>query len=155
MTAIAAATIKYGIPAVSKVGDLLFTVTNIEVPATAEEYLEGGVELLPAKLGLTDEAINGLTNVSRESAVGETATTSSLAGAIWSAPFIMKAKEVNESGKQVAEAMPCAVTIVAGKPFLRTFSIETAGIGKPFIEAKTATKAKLGLFQTTIYAFGK
>ena len=111
---------------------------------------------MPAKLGLTNEAIAGTASVAREAAVGETASTTSLAGAIWSDPFLVKAKEANEEGKQVTEAMPCAVTIMKAKPLLRTFNPkETNKTGEPFVENKTATKVKLGLFQTTIYCFGK
>lgn len=155
MAAITAATIKYSTPTVTKVGDLLFTVTNIEIPATTEEYVEGGFELKPASLGLTDEAINGAVGVARESAVGETASTTALAGAIWCNPVLAKAKEAGEESKQVAEAAIASVSLVKGKPFLRVYGLETAGIGKPFIETKTSTKQKLGLFTTTIYCLGK
>lgn len=156
MTAIAAATIKYSEPLVAKVGDLLFTVTNIEIPATAEEYIEGGFELKPAKLGLTDEAVSGTALIAREVGVGETASTTSLPAAIWADPYLIKAKEAGEEGKQVAEAMPCAVTVVKGKVLVRTFNPkETNKTGEPFVENKTATKVKLGLFQTTVYCFGK
>ncbi len=154
MSAISAATIKYGVPLVSKVGDLLFTVTNIEIPATEEEYVEGGIELKPTKLGLTDEAINGAAVVARESAVGEMATTTALAGAIWCNPLTL-AKEANEEAKEVKEAFTADVTLVKGKPFLRVYAQVTAGAGKPLTEAKTATKVKLGLFTTTIFCLGK
>jgi hypothetical protein len=154
MAELKASEVKYGAPIVTKISDLLFTITNIELPASAE-YAEGGIELNLAKLGLTDEAVAGLSPVSRESAVGETASTTSLAAGIWSDPFLVKAKESGEEKKQVAEAVPCAVTVVKAKAFLRVLTTETAGIGKPFIEPKTSTKVNIGLFQTTIYAFGK
>jgi hypothetical protein len=153
MANITAASILYGTPVVAKVGDLLFTVTNIEVSSAATEYVEGGIELLPAKLGLTDEAISGAQSVARESGVGAMASTTALAGAIWSAPFLVKAKEQNEAGKEVAGAFPCAVSLVKGVPYLRLYAATTAGQAEPFLEVKA--KTAVSLYTTTIFAFGK
>lgn len=153
MANITAASILYGTPVTAKVGDLLFTVTNIEVASTATEYVEGGIELLPAKLGLTDEAISGAQAVAREGTVGLMASTSALPGVIWSSGLIVKAKESNEAAKEVAGGFPCQVTLVGKTPFLRVFAATTAGQAEPFLEAKV--KTSLSLYTATIYAFGK
>lgn len=153
MANISAASILYSTPLVCKVGDLLLTATRIEVASTATEYVEGGIELKPKELGLTDEAISGATGLAREAAVLNVASTTGLPGLIWSDAMIVKAKEDNEESKEVAEAFPCQVTLVKGKPFLRVFALAVAGAEKPFIEAKV--KTALSLFTTTIYALGK
>jgi hypothetical protein len=153
MANITPASILYSTPLVAKVGDLLLTATRIEVASTATEYVEGGIELLENKLGLTDEAISGGASVAREATVGTTAATTGLPGLVWSDTFIVKAKEDNEAAKEIAEAFPCQVTLVKGVPYLRAFSIAAAGAEKPFIELKV--KTSLSLFTTTIYTFGK
>lgn len=142
MSAIAAATLVYSEPYVTKMGGLLATVTNVEVPATEEEYVEGGFELKPANLGLTV----GL--------LGETGATED-AAFIWCNPVIALKKETYEESKLVAEGIIAQVTTIKGKPFVRVFSIATAGIGKPFAEPKTSTKVKLGKMVVTVFAFGK
>ncbi|HKI16814.1 MAG TPA: hypothetical protein VKA15_03000, partial [Isosphaeraceae bacterium] len=144
MSAIAAATIVYSEPFVMKLTDCLFTITKITIPATEEEYAEGGVELLPEKLGLTDGIITGT------QATG--GSHAELFGAIWCHPILGLDKETYESGKQVKEATLATIDIVGGKLFLRVFQQETAGIGKPLIEAKTSTKMKLGKMSTVVYA---
>jgi hypothetical protein len=153
MANISAASILYSTPVVSKVGDLLFTATRIEVPSTATEYVEGGIELLEAKLGLTDEAVSGGASVAREATVGQTAATTGLPALIWTSGFLIKAKEDNEAQKESAGAFPCQVTLVGLVPYLRVFACETAGQEKPFKEIKV--KTSLSLYATTIFALGK
>lgn len=147
MSAITAASIKYSEPFRTAVGGVFFTATNIEVAATTEEYLEGGVELKPESLGFVD----GLISVG--ASVGGTA--SGVPGAIWCNPVATLNKETYETGKQVAEACLVSIVVIAGIPWLRVYAQETAGIGKPLIEAKTSTKQKLGKFSVTVYAYGK
>lgn len=147
MSAITAATIKYSEAFKYAAGGLLFTATNIEVPATTEEYVEGGIELSPEKLGLT----TGLIGASKS--IGQTA--SGFPGAVWCDGVIGTNKTTYEAGKQVAEAYVCNVVIIAGVPWLRVFAQETAGIGKPLLESKTATKTKLSGFSTTVYCIGR
>ncbi len=149
MTEIVATGIKYSEPAVFKAGGLLFAATNIEVPATAEEYVEGGIKLNPEKLGLTD----GVVKVA--SSVGETASTTAFPGIVWCNPVITLAKEANEEAKLVAEGIIAQVTMIKGIPWLRVYSIATAGIGKPFAEPKTSTKVKLGIMSVTVFAVGQ
>src|ERR1700683_2095475 len=146
MANITAASILYSTPLTAKVGDLLFTATRVEVASTATEYVEGGIELLPAKLGLTNEAISGAQSVARLAEVGTTASTTGLPGLLWSDTFLVTAKEDNEAQKEIAEAFPCQATLVKGVPYLRVFSIATAGAEKPFIEVKV--KTALSLFTT-------
>ena len=153
MANITAASILYSTPVVWKVSDLLFTATRIETASSATEYVEGGIELKPASLGLTDEAISGATSVAREATVGAMASTTGLPGFIWSDGFLVKAKEDNEAQKEIAEAFPCQVTSVKGVPYLRMFGFATAGAEKPWIELKV--KTALSLFSTTIFALGK
>jgi hypothetical protein len=150
---ITAASIKYSTPLVAKVGDLLFTATQIETSGTLEEYVEGGVELLESKLGLTDEAISGAFSVAREATVGETASTTALPALIWCNPFLVKAKESNEAQKEIASGFPCQVTVVKGVPYLRVFALAAAGQEKPIIEVKV--KTVISLCTTTIFALGK
>lgn len=147
MSAITAASIKYSEPFKYAAGGLLFTVTNIEVPATTEEYVEGGIELSREKLGLTTST------VAESKGIGQTA--SGFAGAIWCDGVIGTNKTTYEAGKQVAEAYVCNVVLIAGVPWLRVYAQETAGIGKPLLESKTATKTKLSGFSTTIYCIGR
>lgn len=147
MAAITAATIKYSEPFKYSAGGLLLTATNIEVPTSNEEYVEGGIELSAEKLGLTTAT------VAASASVG--ATASGFPGAIWCDGVIGTNKTTYEAGKQVAEAYVCNVVIINGVPWLRVFAQETAGIGKPLLESKTATKTKLGGFSATIYCIGR
>jgi hypothetical protein len=153
MANITAASILYSTPLVAKVGDLLLTATRVEVASTATEYVEGGIELKPASLGLTDEAISGAQSVAREATVGTMATTTGLPGLIWSDGLLVKAKEDNEAQKEIAGAIPCQVTLVAGVPYLRAFASVTAGQAEVFKELKV--KTVLSLYATTIFALGK
>src|SRR6202035_2575850 len=139
MANITAASILYSTPLVAKVGDLLFIATRIEIPSTATEYVEGGIELDVAELGFTDEAISGAQSVAREAAVGEMASTTALPGLVWCDGWLTKAKEENEAQKEVAEAFPCKVSLVKGVPYLRVFGYATAGAEKPWIEVKVKT----------------
>jgi len=147
MSEITAASIKYSEPAKISAGGVSLTSTNVEVAATTEEYVEGGIELKPESLGLTD----GL--VSLGGSVG--ATASGVSALIWCNPVIALNKETYEEAKLVSEGIVAQITMVGTKPFLRVFSIATAGIGKPFAEPKTSTKVKLGKFSVTVFAFGK
>ncbi len=153
MANISAASILYSSPLVFKTSDLLFTATRIEIPSTATEYVEGGIELKPEQLGLTDQGISGAVPVAREATVGTMATTTGLPGLIWSDGFLVKAKEDNEAQTEIKEAFPCQVTLVKGVPYLRVFGFATAGSEKPWIEVKV--KTALSLFTTTIFALGK
>lgn len=147
MSAITAASIEYSEPFVMKLTDALFTITKISVPATTEEYAEGGIELLPEKLGLTVGLVTGT-----QATAGAHAEKF---GAIWSDGTLALDKEQYEEGKVVGEAWACAVTTLSGKPFLRIYSQVTAGEAKPSIEPKTAKKVKLAKFSTVIFAIGK
>src|SRR5271156_343744 len=155
MANITAASILYSSPVKVTEGGLWLTATRIEIASTATEYVEGGIELLPEKLGLTVGAVAGATDATPggEPTVGGMATTTGLPGVIWTSGFLVKAKEDNEAQKEVAEAFPCAVSLVKGVPYLRVFSIATAGAEKPFIEVKV--KTALSLFSTTILTCGK
>jgi hypothetical protein len=153
MANISAASILYSTPIVGKVGDLLFTATRIEVASTATEYVEGGIELLESKLGLTDEAISGSASVAREATVGTMASTTGLPALVWTSGLIVKAKEDNEAQKESAGAFPCQVTLVGNVPYLRVFASVTAGQAEPFKELKV--KTSLSLYATTIFCLGK
>ncbi len=153
MANITAASILYSTPLRYPIGDLVLTATRIEIPSTATEYVEGGIELKPLSLGLTDEAVSGATEVARVATVGGMATTTGLPGLILSDGFLVKAKEDNEAQTEIKEAFPCQVTLVKGIPYLRVFGFATAGSEKPWIEVKV--KTALSLFTTTIYALGK
>jgi len=153
MANITAASILYSTPIVTKVGDLLFTATRIETASTATEYVEGGIELKPKELGLTDEVVSGAGLVAREATVGTMASTTALPGLIWCDGWLCKAKEENEAAKELAEAFPCKVTLVKGVPYLRVFGFAVAGAEKPWIESKV--KTALSLFSTTIFCLGK
>ncbi len=154
---ISATTILYSTPLVAKVGDLLLTATRIEVPgsANAEEYVEGGIQLLPAKLGLTDEAVSGAQSVAREASIGTLNSTTGLPGLIWSSGLLVDGKTDNEAQKEITatHAFPCQVTLVKGVPYLRVFATVTAGQDKGWDEVKV--KQNLELLTTTIYALGK
>src|ERR1700685_1077007 len=106
MANITPASILYSTPLVAKVGDLLFTATRIEIASTATAYVEGGIELLESKLGLTDETISGQGSVARTAEVGAMATTTGLPGLVWSDGFLVKAKEDNEAQTEIKEAFP-------------------------------------------------
>src|SRR5450755_3836918 len=97
MANITAASILYSTPLVTKVGGLLLTATRIETASSATEYVEGGIELKPALLGLTDEAVAGATPLAGEATSGTAATTTALPGLIWCDGWLMKAKEENEA----------------------------------------------------------
>jgi hypothetical protein len=153
MANITAASILYSTPLVGKVGDLLLTATRIEVASTATEYVEGGIELLESKLGLTDETISGAGSVAREATVGQTASTTGLPGLVWTSGLIVKAKEDDEAQKEIKGAFPCQVTLVAGVPYLRVFACVKATQEAPFEEIKV--KTSLSLYTTTIFALGK
>ncbi len=155
MANISAASILYGEPLICKVGDLLLTATQVEVASTATEYVEGGVEILPGKLGLTVEAISGAADVAREAGVGKTASTTALPGLIWCNGWLLLAKDANEAQKEITaeKAFPCAVTLVKQVPYLRVFAPVAAGQEKGFDEIKV--KQSLSLCTTTIYALGK
>ena len=155
MANITAASILYSTPLVAKVGDLLFTATNIEVASTATEYVEGGIELKPKELGLTDELISGASSAGREATVGTMATTTALPGLIWCSGWLMLAKDANEAQKEITaeKVFPCAVTLVKQIPYLRVFAPPAAGQEKGFDEIKV--KQSLSLCTTTIFAFGK
>ena len=152
--AITAASIKYGVPVVAKVGDLLFTATQIETSGTLEEYVTGGIELKPAKLGLTDEAISGTAAVAREGEVGETATTTALPALIWCNPVMSTATQLSKAEAVTAGAI-AQVSVVGKTPYLRVFSQESAGKKEPLLESVTADKRKLTSFATTVFALGK
>jgi hypothetical protein len=147
MSAISAATIEYSAPFVAKIGDSLFTITKVTVPTTEEEYLEGGIELNPAKLGLTDGLIMGTAPAA--------GAHPELYGAIWCDGLLATDKTQYEEGKEVAEGFDAAITTINGKPFLRLYAQVTAGAGKPMTECKTATKVKVGKFSTVVFAIGK
>src|SRR5438128_7714672 len=87
MAAITTASLKYSQPFVTKVGGLLFTITNIEIPATTEEYEVAGFEIEPEKLGLTDGIISGPSGNAGVSAGG---LTNGNVGAIWCSPLMEK-----------------------------------------------------------------
>ncbi len=155
MANITAASILYGEPLKCKVGDLLFSATQIEVASTATEYVEGGIEILPEKLGLTDEAISGANSAAREAGIGKTASTTALPGYIWCSGWLMLAKDANEAQKEITaeKVFPCAVTLVKQVPYLRVFAPVAAGQEKGFDEIKV--KQSLSLCATTIFALGK
>jgi hypothetical protein len=153
MANITAASILYSTPLICKVGDLLLTATRIETASSATEYVEGGIELKPEKLGLTDEAVSGAAEVSRQAGVGTMASTTALPGLIWCDGWLVKAKEDNEAQTEIKEGFPCKVTLVKGVPYLRVFGFATAGAEKPWIESKV--KTALSLFSTTIFCLGK
>lgn len=155
MANVTAASIKYSTALTAKVGDLLFTATRIEFSTTAEEYVEGGVELKPKSLGLTDEAISGAQSVAREAAVGETASTTALPGLIWSSGFLVTAADENEAGEELdaAKNWPCYVSLVKGVPYLRVMALAAAGQEKGYSELKV--KTAIGEATTTIFALGK
>lgn len=148
-----ASEIKYGVPLSTKVGDLLLTATQIETPTSAE-YVEGGVELNLAKLGLADEAPSGAAAVARETTVGETATTTALPVLAWCNP-LMTAKTQAEEKKEVAVCFTAGIAAIKGKLFLRIFAQNTAGVKEPLLEPKTSTKAAVSLCTTTVFVLGK
>lgn len=154
MPAVTAANLKYGQPLVTKVGGLLLTATQIETIGTGEYAPEGALYLNLAKLGLPDEAPAGDASVSGEAAAGEVASTTALPLFAWSTP-LHTAKDAAEAAKQVSVIFPTMVTKTEGKLVLRIFSQETAGIGKPMLEPKTATKAAVSLCVCTVFCLGK
>ncbi len=153
MANITAASILYSTPLRWPAGDLVFTATKIEVASSATEYVEGGIELKPASLGLTDEAISGASSAAREATVGGMATTTALPGLIWTSGLLVEAKTDNEAQTEIKKALPCQVTLVKGVPYLRCFTQTTAGQDKYLEEVKV--KLSLSLMSTTIYALGK
>lgn len=153
MAELKASEVKYGVPLKASVGDLYLTATQIELPAEAE-YVEGGFELDKTKLGLPVEGVSGTTSASREATVGATASTTALP-ALALITRLVKAKEANESGKQVAESFIADVTSIKGKLIVRIYVQEKAEAGKAQIEPKTATKVNIGLFTATVIVLGK
>jgi hypothetical protein len=153
MANISAASILYSTPLRFPIGDLVLTATRLEIASTATEYVEGGIELKPANLGLTDEAISGAQESARVAGSGMMATTTGLPGLIWTNGFLVKAKEDNEAQTEIKEAFPCMATLVKGVPYLRVFGYATAGAEKPWIEVKV--KTALSLFSTTVFCLGK
>jgi hypothetical protein len=155
MAELKASELKYSTPLVTKVGGLLLTATRIETPESAEYAPEGALYLNLAKLGLSNETIAGVQEgAGPKASVGETATTTALPFFAWSTPMAV-AKTSNEAAKVVAVIFPTYVEQVEGKLALRIFSQETAGIGKPMLEPKTATKAAVSLCQCQVFCLGK
>lgn len=154
MAELKASELKYGQSLKTSVGGLFLTATQIETPESAEYAPEGALYLNLAKLGLTVEAVAGATSVSGEGSVGEVATTTPLPVFAWSTP-LATAKTSGEGAKQVAVVFPTMVTKIEGKLALRIFSQETAAIGKPMLEPKTATKAAISLCACTVFVLGK
>ncbi len=150
--------IKYGEPLRTKLGGLLFTATTIETPSGAEyQDVSGttkGMELNLAKLGLADEAVYGAASVAGpEGGTGETATTTSFPVAAWSTPLMTAA--TMSKNERVLIAYATAVTLGAGKLFLRIFAQNVAGEKEPLLEPKTAVKAPISLCSATIFVLGK
>ncbi len=147
--------VKYSTPLVTKLGPFLFTATQIEFPASAETVV-GGIELNPAKLGLTDEAVLGNASVAgTEATLGEIATTSMVPVAVWSSGWVLESKTAAESATEIKIAIPVQVTVASNKIKLRFLRSETAK--KTFVEISTAEKANgaVGLSGCTIFCIGK
>ena len=154
MTAISATTLLYSTPLVFKASDLLFSATRIEIPSTADEYTKGGIELLPAKLGLTDELISGAGEAARIATVGGTASTTALPGLIWSSGYMVSAADENEVEELDSEKnWMCYVSLVKNIPTLRCLAAVAAGQEKGLAELKDKNKITNGT--TTIFALGK
>ena len=155
MAELKASELKYSAPLVTKMAGLLLTATRVETPASAEYAPEGALYLNLATLGLTDEAILGMAEVAGPKATeGEAATSTPLPFAAWSTPLVT-AKTSGEAAKVVSVIFPTYVEQIEGKLCLRIFSQETAGIGKPMLEPKTATKAAVSSCVCTVFCLGK
>ncbi len=156
MANITAASILYSTSYVTKIGGVLLTATNVETVSTATEYVTGGVELLPAKLGLTDEGIAGVQLVAGELPTsGTTLAGSGLPGLIWCDPWMVDSASANEAQKELKAAGNfCAqVTMVGKVPYLRLLAITTAGQDKGFSELKV--KTAVSACATTVYCMGR
>jgi hypothetical protein len=150
MAAITAASIKYSEPFVTKVGGLLFTITNLEIPATTEEYEVGGFELLPEKLGLTDGIVAG-PYTSAGFVISKGGLTNNSVGAIWCTPLLEKKAPKYESG---AKVIPATVICKEGSnPVVYCYMQEVAK--NPMLEITKAEASTIKEFTMTIFAFGK
>ncbi len=157
MANITAASILYSTPVVTKIGGVLITATNVETVSTATEYVTGGIELLPAKLGFADEAILGAQSVAGEPAsLGTTISTSGLPAFVWCDPWMVDSKTANEGSEKELKAagnFGAQVTMVGKVPFLRLIALTTAGQDKGFSELKV--KTAVSACATTVYCLGK
>jgi hypothetical protein len=151
MAAITAASLIYSEPYVTKVGGLLFTVTNIEIPATTEEYEVGGFEIEPAKLGLSDGLIAGpYTEGGFVTSKG--GLKNGAVGAIWCTPLVeKKVGKAEAAGKFI----PAVVVSREGKnPVVQCYTTGAA-VKNSFLEILKAEGGALKEYTMTVFAFGK
>jgi hypothetical protein len=154
MAELKASEVKYGIPLKTSVGGLFLTATQIEFPASAES-ITGGVELNLAKLGLTDEAVAGISNASGEVGAGEIASTSGATVFAWSTTVVEQTTAAK--GEAIVKAVPTVITTEekGKKLFLRFLAVVT--LKKVWLELTTAEKANatVGVCGCTVFCLGK